>query len=218
MRSVPASRSVVSVLLRELGDVSLHSSRPALRAAACGGRPRPAAPPEGSLPTDRHPLRSASAVAAYRPSRSSLLAALVTGLLASAFLWPRTRVRTGTAYAPGPPWTEIHWGPPGPWRNVVGLTTSYPLALLVGVVVAGLVLSIGLLPRVAIANVESAARLRQLANEASGRRGRASPSGSACDRCRQGQPRSSLPAVPSGARSTASGDPSRSTAVHRTPT
>jgi hypothetical protein len=41
---MPASRSVVSMLSRELGDFSLLSSRPALRAAACGGRPRPAAP------------------------------------------------------------------------------------------------------------------------------------------------------------------------------
>ena len=85
---------------------------------------------------------------AHWPSRSSLLTALATGLLAAGFLWPRTRVRTGTAYAPGPPWTEIHWGPPGTWRNVVGLTTSYPLALLVGVLVAGLVLSSSLIPRV----------------------------------------------------------------------
>jgi hypothetical protein len=35
-----AFRSVVSVLLRALGDFSLHPSRPALRAAASGGRPR----------------------------------------------------------------------------------------------------------------------------------------------------------------------------------
>jgi hypothetical protein len=35
---MPASRSVVSVLLRALGDSSLHPSRPALRAAA---RPEP---------------------------------------------------------------------------------------------------------------------------------------------------------------------------------
>jgi hypothetical protein len=34
-----AFRSVVSVLLRALGDF-LYTSRPALRAAACGGRPR----------------------------------------------------------------------------------------------------------------------------------------------------------------------------------
>jgi hypothetical protein len=36
---MPAFRSVVSVLLRELGDF-LYTLRPALRAAACGGRPR----------------------------------------------------------------------------------------------------------------------------------------------------------------------------------
>jgi hypothetical protein len=41
-----AFRSVVSVLLRALGDFSLHPSRPALRAAASGGRPR-----AGSHPT-----------------------------------------------------------------------------------------------------------------------------------------------------------------------
>ena len=80
------------------------------------------------------------------PSRGSLLAAFASGLLAAAFLWPRNRIRGWTAYAPGPPWTEIHRGPPGPWRNVVGLTTSYPLALLAGVLVAGLVLSISLMP------------------------------------------------------------------------
>jgi hypothetical protein len=39
---MPAFRSVVSVLLRELGNL-LDTSRPALRAVACDGRPRPAA-------------------------------------------------------------------------------------------------------------------------------------------------------------------------------
>jgi hypothetical protein len=39
--SMPASLSFLFVLSRGLGDVSLHL-RPALRAAACGGRPRPA--------------------------------------------------------------------------------------------------------------------------------------------------------------------------------
>jgi hypothetical protein len=86
-------------------------------------------------------------VAAHRPSRSSLLAALVTGLLASAFLWPRTRITPWTAYAPGPPYTEVHLGAPGPWRNVVGLTTSYTLALSAGVLIAGLVFSISLIPK-----------------------------------------------------------------------
>jgi hypothetical protein len=81
-----------------------------------------------------------------RLSRSSLLAALATGLLAAAFLWPRTRITPWTAYAPGPPYTEVHLGPSGPWRNVVGLTTSYTLALAVGAVMAGLVLSISLIP------------------------------------------------------------------------
>ena len=85
---------------------------------------------------------------APRRSRSSLLAALVTGLLVAAFLWPRTRLTPWTAYTPGPPHTELHVGPPGPWRNVVGLTTSYPLALLAGVLVGGLVLSTSLIPRV----------------------------------------------------------------------
>jgi ABC-type Fe3+ transport system permease subunit len=86
-------------------------------------------------------------VPARRPSRSSLLAALATGLLAAAFLWPRTRLRGWTAYAPGPPWTEVHLGP-RPWKNVVGLTTSYPLALFVGALVASLVLSISLIGKV----------------------------------------------------------------------
>jgi hypothetical protein len=36
------------VLLRELGDFSLPSPRPALRAAPSGGRPRPATPQPGS--------------------------------------------------------------------------------------------------------------------------------------------------------------------------
>jgi hypothetical protein len=36
---MPASRSVVSVLLRELGDF-LYILKAGLRAAACGGRPR----------------------------------------------------------------------------------------------------------------------------------------------------------------------------------
>jgi hypothetical protein len=48
---MPAFRSVVSVLLRELGDFLYYTSRPPLRAAACGGRPRPAGPP----PNTRRP-------------------------------------------------------------------------------------------------------------------------------------------------------------------
>lgn len=59
----------------------------------------------------------------------------------------RTRLTPWTAYAPGPPPTDLHVGPPGPWKNVVGLNTSYPLALLAGVVVASLVLSTSLIPR-----------------------------------------------------------------------
>jgi hypothetical protein len=86
-------------------------------------------------------------VAAHRPSRSSLLAALATGLLALVFLWPRTRITPWTAYAPGPPYTEVHLGTPGTWRNVVGLTTSYTLALSAGALIAGLVLSISLIPK-----------------------------------------------------------------------
>jgi hypothetical protein len=86
-------------------------------------------------------------VAAHRPSRSSLLAALATGLLASASVWPRTRITPWTAYAPGPPYTEVHLGSPGPWRNVVGLTTSYTLALSAGVLITGLVLTISLIPK-----------------------------------------------------------------------
>jgi hypothetical protein len=81
-------------------------------------------------------------------SRGSVPTALATGLLAAAFLWPRTRPTPWTAYAPGPPYTELHLGPPGPWRNVVGLSTSYLLALLAGVLVAGLVLSGSLISRV----------------------------------------------------------------------
>jgi len=82
-----------------------------------------------------------------RRPRSSLLTALATGLLTAAFLWPRTRIRPWTAYAPGPPHTDLHVGPPGPWRNVVGLNTSYLLALAAGVAVASLVLSTSLVPR-----------------------------------------------------------------------
>jgi hypothetical protein len=87
-------------------------------------------------------------VRARWPSRNSLLAALATGLLASAFLWPRTRITPWTAYAPGPPYTEVHLGAPGPWRNVVGLTTSYTLALSAGLLIASSVLSISLIPKV----------------------------------------------------------------------
>ena len=84
---------------------------------------------------------------AHWASRSSLLTALGTGLLAAAFLWPRTRLTGGTAYAPGPPWTEFHPSPPGPWTNAIGLTTSYTLALSVGALLAGLVLSISLISK-----------------------------------------------------------------------
>jgi hypothetical protein len=82
----------------------------------------------------------------HRPSGSSILAALRTGPLAAAFLWPRTPITRWTAYAPGPPYTEVHLGPPGPWRNVVVPTTSYMFALSVGAVITGLVLSISLIP------------------------------------------------------------------------
>ena len=78
------------------------------------------------------------------PWRNSLFAALVTGGAVAVFLWPRTRVTPWTAYPPGPPYTEAYLGPPGPWRNMVGLTTSYPLALAVGALIAGIVLSINL--------------------------------------------------------------------------
>jgi hypothetical protein len=40
---------------------------------------------------------------------------------------------------------EVQLGAPAPWRNVVGLTTSYTVALLVGALIAGLVLSIALI-------------------------------------------------------------------------
>jgi hypothetical protein len=86
-------------------------------------------------------------VRAHRPSRGSLPTALATGLLASAFLWPRTRIIAWTAYAPGPPFTELQLGPPGPWRNVVGLTTSYTFALLVGALTAGAVLSVSVISK-----------------------------------------------------------------------
>ena len=85
-------------------------------------------------------------MAAHRRPRSSLLAALATGLLASAFLWPRTRLTPWTAYPPGPPYAEVHLGTPGPWRNVVGLTTN-TLALAACAIIAGLVLSISLIPK-----------------------------------------------------------------------
>jgi hypothetical protein len=82
-----------------------------------------------------------------RPWRGSLLTALASGLLAAAFLWPRSRLTPWTAYTPGPPYTEVHLGTPGPWKNVVGLRTSYMFALLAGVLVAGFVLSISLIPK-----------------------------------------------------------------------
>src|SRR5215208_3603251 len=41
---MPAFRSVVSVLVSFVGRSFSTNSRPALRAAACGGRPRPATP------------------------------------------------------------------------------------------------------------------------------------------------------------------------------
>jgi hypothetical protein len=44
----------------------------------------------------------------------------------------------------------LHRGPPrnpGRWRNVLGLTTSYTLALSAGARIAGLVLSINLIPK-----------------------------------------------------------------------
>jgi hypothetical protein len=41
-RSMPAFRSVVSVLVSFVVRSFSTNSRPALRAAACGGRPRPA--------------------------------------------------------------------------------------------------------------------------------------------------------------------------------
>jgi hypothetical protein len=124
------------------------AARPAPLANEARGTGRPGSrAAQGSLVLARRRLRSASTVTAHWPSRSSLLAALATGLLAAAFLWPRTRLTPWTAYAPGPPWTEVHLGPPGPWKNMVGLTTSYPLALLAGVLVAALVLSRSPIPR-----------------------------------------------------------------------
>jgi hypothetical protein len=54
-----AFRSVVSVLLRELGDFFSIPSRPALRAAACGGRPRAGSDATATgEPTSPIPLRS----------------------------------------------------------------------------------------------------------------------------------------------------------------
>jgi hypothetical protein len=52
---MPAFRSVVSVLLRALGDF-LYTLKASLRAAACGGRPRPAgrATGDGEAATDRY--------------------------------------------------------------------------------------------------------------------------------------------------------------------
>jgi hypothetical protein len=82
-----------------------------------------------------------------RPWRGSLLTALASGLLAAAFLWPRSRLTPWTAYTPGPPYTAVHLGTPGPWKNVVGLRTSCTFALLAGVLVAGFVLSISLIPK-----------------------------------------------------------------------
>ena len=45
---MPAFRSVVSVLVRELGDFLYHF-KAGLRAAACGGRPRPRCDPRLGL-------------------------------------------------------------------------------------------------------------------------------------------------------------------------
>jgi hypothetical protein len=45
-------------------------------------------------------------------------------------------------------YTEVHLGTPGPWQNVAGLTTSYTFALSAGALIAGLVLSISLIPKV----------------------------------------------------------------------
>jgi hypothetical protein len=44
---MPAFRSLVSVLVSFVGRSFSTNSRPALRAAACGGRPRPAKPALG---------------------------------------------------------------------------------------------------------------------------------------------------------------------------
>ena len=71
------------------------------------------------------------------PARAAT--AFAGGLLAAAFLWPRTRLTAWTAYAPGPPFTNPHLGEPH-WVNTIGLTTTYPLALLAGLVVTGALL------------------------------------------------------------------------------
>jgi hypothetical protein len=47
-RSMPAFRSAVSVLVSFVVRSFSTNSRPALRAAACGGRPRPAAPTDAA--------------------------------------------------------------------------------------------------------------------------------------------------------------------------
>ena len=80
------------------------------------------------------------------PSPGSLANALATGLLVVAFLWPRTRVVPWTAYPPGPPHTAVYLGR-SYWFNMVGLRTSYTIALLVGALIAVLVLSISLIPK-----------------------------------------------------------------------
>ena len=86
------------------------------------------------------------ATRAYRPSRGSLGAALAAGVLTAAFLWPRTRAaETWTSYSPGPPSQALHLGPPFHWENMVGLTTSYAIALLAGAALAGAVIAMSMI-------------------------------------------------------------------------
>src|SRR6266511_4219103 len=61
-RSMPAFRSVMSVLVRFVVRSFSTTSRPALRAAACGGRPRPAVTTRGAI--YRPELRTSSQTSA----------------------------------------------------------------------------------------------------------------------------------------------------------
>ena len=92
---MPAFRSVVSALVSLVGRSFSTNSRPALRAAACGGRPRPAAP----LTTGRRPGladyhadmrrldRRMATIAEAHPLRYAVAVGLVAGALAFLIGW-----------------------------------------------------------------------------------------------------------------------------------
>lgn len=71
--------------------------------------------------------------------RPRVALAFAAGLLVTALLWPRTRITAWTAYAPGPPFAELHLSE-SRWVSTVGLPTTYPLALFAGLVVGAITL------------------------------------------------------------------------------